>query len=382
MLDAHRRGQRERLHRHRLKPVLACGACQARLLAETDADRRALNQRMANLLDLLGDCARLYHRAPNCLKKLLNRVFFDAILVNPPDPDTTNTDKGHNAEGTPAADGRHPGDAATVSKTEKGNDPSDAGNTADTDGIHDTGGTDSTDNTDSGVAITGRADAVLVHARLTPPFAQLNAPARPHAPSKAEAQPTNRTNEQNNQETAPAAPATNEPWSLRDQGSHETIVAVAAGFEPAVAINHTAFRVLHLRPLGHATADYRSGITPYSATPQPVGRDTSPVCTPTTQRKPSSAHPKHGPIRRARQAVTRRRFFRPAAKIDRSVRPMGAGHVRKRPSTPHLPGQRRRAPLLPAASARRPTATSARRSANISSTRGNFVPTSSSTRTY
>ena len=74
MLDAHRRGQRERLHRHRLKPVLACGACQARLLAETDADRRALNQRMANLLDLLGDCARLYHRAPNCLKKLLNRV--------------------------------------------------------------------------------------------------------------------------------------------------------------------------------------------------------------------------------------------------------------------------------------------------------------------
>ena len=172
------------------------------------------------------------------------------------------------------------------------------------------------------------------------------------------------------------------PVSAPPTGRRLEAPAVAAGFEPAVAMNHTAFRVLHLRPLGHATADYRSGITPYSATPQPVGRDTSPVCTPTTQPKPSSAHPKHGPIRRARQAVTRRRFFRPAAKIDRSVRPMGAGHVRKRPSTPHLPGQRRRAPLLPAASARRPAATSARRSANISSTRGNFVPTSSSTRTY
>src|SRR5699024_9233967 len=29
--------------------------------------------------------------------------------------------------------------------------------------------------------------------------------------------------------------------------------AVAAGFEPAVAMNHTSFRVMHLRPLGHAT---------------------------------------------------------------------------------------------------------------------------------
>ena len=102
MLDAHRRGQRERLHRHRLKPVLACGACQARLLVALTADHRALNQRMANLLDLLGDCARLYHRAPNCLKKLLNRIFFDAILVNTPHPDTASAD-------APAVDGRHPG---------------------------------------------------------------------------------------------------------------------------------------------------------------------------------------------------------------------------------------------------------------------------------
>lgn len=43
---------------------------------------------------------------------------------------------------------------------------------------------------------------------------------------------------------------------LRKQGF---LVAVAAGFEPAVAINHTAFRVLHLRPLGHATANNGTG---------------------------------------------------------------------------------------------------------------------------
>lgn len=31
-------------------------------------------------------------------------------------------------------------------------------------------------------------------------------------------------------------------------------MAVALGFEPRVAYHHTAFRVLHLRPLGHATS--------------------------------------------------------------------------------------------------------------------------------
>ena len=32
------------------------------------------------------------------------------------------------------------------------------------------------------------------------------------------------------------------------------VVAVALGFEPRVAMNHTDFRDLHLRPLGHATS--------------------------------------------------------------------------------------------------------------------------------
>ena len=31
-------------------------------------------------------------------------------------------------------------------------------------------------------------------------------------------------------------------------------MAVEVGFEPTVAIDHTAFRVLHLRPLGHSTS--------------------------------------------------------------------------------------------------------------------------------
>ena len=34
-------------------------------------------------------------------------------------------------------------------------------------------------------------------------------------------------------------------------------MAVALGFEPRVAMNHTDFRDLHLRPLGHATSASR-----------------------------------------------------------------------------------------------------------------------------
>lgn len=134
-----------------------------------------------------------------------------------------------------------------------------------------------------------------------PPFAQLTALARPHTPAKAKTQPTKNPPQQaKTTKKPPRRPhTTNEPWSLHDQGSHKTIVAVAAGFEPAVAINHTAFRVLHLRPLGHATADYRSGITPHSATRQPVGRDTSPGCASITEPMPRSTRPKHAPSRRA-----------------------------------------------------------------------------------
>ena len=65
--------------------------------------------------------------------------------------------------------------------------------------------------------------------------------------------------------------------SLHDEGPHRfrwgpswtwTISrsrAVAAGFEPAVAINHTSFRVMHLRPLGHATAEHISGLAAHGS---------------------------------------------------------------------------------------------------------------------
>ena len=42
-----------------------------------------MRQRLTQALDLLEDCHRLYQAAPPHLKKLLNQVFFERVLVNP-----------------------------------------------------------------------------------------------------------------------------------------------------------------------------------------------------------------------------------------------------------------------------------------------------------
>ena len=54
-----------------------------RQLAAYQADAAEVHQRLTQALDLLEDCHRLYTAAPAHLKKLLNQVFFDRVLVNP-----------------------------------------------------------------------------------------------------------------------------------------------------------------------------------------------------------------------------------------------------------------------------------------------------------
>ena len=66
---------------------------QAKLTSELDhierqltayqADITEIHQRLTQALDLLEDCHRLYTAAPAHLKKLLNQVFFERVLVNP-----------------------------------------------------------------------------------------------------------------------------------------------------------------------------------------------------------------------------------------------------------------------------------------------------------
>ena len=54
-----------------------------RQLTAYQADAAEVRQHLAQALDLLEDCHRLYQAAPNHLKKLLNQVFFERVLVNP-----------------------------------------------------------------------------------------------------------------------------------------------------------------------------------------------------------------------------------------------------------------------------------------------------------
>ena len=54
-----------------------------RQLAAYQADITEVRQRLIQALDLLEDCHRLYQAAPAHLKKLLNQVFFQRVLVNP-----------------------------------------------------------------------------------------------------------------------------------------------------------------------------------------------------------------------------------------------------------------------------------------------------------
>ena len=54
-----------------------------RQLTAYQADAAEVRQRLTQALDLLEDCHRLYQAAPPHLKKLLNQVFFERVLVNP-----------------------------------------------------------------------------------------------------------------------------------------------------------------------------------------------------------------------------------------------------------------------------------------------------------
>ena len=84
-----------------------------RQLAAYQADITEVRQRLAQALDLLEDCHRLYQAAPAHLKKLLNQVFFQRVLVNPAvdedgrvilPEDGTNDGRGRNAADAAAGD--------------------------------------------------------------------------------------------------------------------------------------------------------------------------------------------------------------------------------------------------------------------------------------
>ena len=104
-----------------------------RTLAGYQADAALVRQHLSQALDLLQDAPRLYTAAPDHLKKQLNQVFFDHILVNPPIDDDghvvlpgdssgpegeTDHGPGHDSGASSGADGgTEPGELSRMSAT-------------------------------------------------------------------------------------------------------------------------------------------------------------------------------------------------------------------------------------------------------------------------
>ena len=135
-----------------------------RQLAAYQADAAEVRQHLTEALDLLEDCHRLYQAASDHLKKLLNQVFFERVLVNPAVDE----------------DGRVvlPGDDTSDSGKQPGKDA----------GAHDGQHSDSAGDEGTGDASGGGAIPHPVHltdtgsgtrlsALLTSPFDQLTSPS-------------------------------------------------------------------------------------------------------------------------------------------------------------------------------------------------------------
>ena len=125
------------------------------------------------------------------------------------------------------------------------------------------------------------------------------------------------------------------PGTLLFVGVPGIVVAVALGFEPRVAMNHTDFRDLHLRPLGHATSPTRlhgwwptpqRGILRYQSRPTP-GLSGG-------QRRSRSGGP-GTPGRAGRRATAGLRRARRLARLGRPGRSAATGLLGKQGHTYH-----------------------------------------------
>ena len=158
-----------------------------RQLTAYQADAAEVRQHLAQALDLLEDCHRLYSAAPAHLKKLLNQVFFQRVLVNPLVDDEgrvilpgEGTSDGANAGG--------PVDKDAAGKETGGEDSA---------GEEGTGDASRGGVTPHSVDLTDTGSGTRLSALLTSPFDQLTSPSL-HAAAHAHhlqhaAQPDNST---------------------------------------------------------------------------------------------------------------------------------------------------------------------------------------------
>ena len=147
-----------------------------RQLAAYKADAAEVRQHLTQALDLLEDCHRLYQAAPAHLKKLLNQVFFQRVLVNPLVDEEgrvilpgDGTSDGANAGG--------PADKDAAGEETGGEDSAgEEGGTSDASG----GGAADPDTpvlTSRPIHLADTGSGTRLSALLTPPFDQLTSPS-------------------------------------------------------------------------------------------------------------------------------------------------------------------------------------------------------------
>ena len=216
-----------------------------RQLAAYKADAAEVRQHLTEALDLLEDCHRLYQAAPNHLKKLLNQVFFERVLVNPlvdeegrvilPGDGTTDGGK------QPGKDADAPDEQRSAGEAE-GTDDASRGGAAETDTpaltsrpIHlaDTGS-----GTRLSALLTSPFDQLTspslhaaAHAHYLQHAAQPDTPATPPTADAAPTSPTTRTTPTLVGERCSTSGTTSQPVST-GVGSGKSLLVPPLGFEP------------------------------------------------------------------------------------------------------------------------------------------------------
>ena len=143
-----------------------------RQLAAYQADAAEVRQHLTQALDLLEDCHRLYTAAPAHLKKLLNQVFFQRVLVNPLVDEDGRVILPSTGDGTTDG-GKQPGKGAGAhdgqdSAGEEGTGDASGGGAADA---------DAPTLTPRPIHLADTGSGTTLSALLTPPFDQLASPS-------------------------------------------------------------------------------------------------------------------------------------------------------------------------------------------------------------
>ena len=246
-----------------------------RQLTAYQADAAEVRQHLTQALDLLEDCHRLYTAAPAHLKKLLNQVFFERVLVNPlvdeegrvilPGAGTSDAVNAGGLVDKDAAGEETGGGDSTSLSTDPDHDQAGRRNTSAPDEQRSAGEEEGTDDASRGgaaetdtPALTSRpihladtGSGTRLSALLTSPFDQLTSPglhvaahvhhlqhaAQPDTPATpptadaAPTSPTTRTTPTLVGERCSTSGTTSQPVST-GVGSGKSLLVPPLGFEP------------------------------------------------------------------------------------------------------------------------------------------------------